>query len=111
MKTYILLLIIVIVSIIMVLFESFVDNNFKPSMPKQYMKLLSPIQDLDRSCDELGYKISSMPLTCVRKDGTYDMESNCKCVDDNNYCTVCYPKININRHNYQDLQRSKGLPR
>ena len=48
-----------------------------------------------------------MPMTCVRKDGKFDMMSNCKCVDDDNYCTVCYNSIDIDSHNYNILTSIK----
>ena len=43
----------------------------------------------------------------MTKKGKVDMKSNCKCVDDDNYCTVCYNPIDIDNHNYQIITSIK----
>ena len=111
MKIVILIVIIIVASILYILFERFVNTDInnpnEPYIFRYQPKYLFPTQDLDNSCKDLGFKIASMPMTCVRKDGKYDMKSNCKCIDDDNYCTVCYNPIDINSHNYNILTSIK----
>lgn len=103
MRTYILFIILILSCISFTLIEKYKEPIIFNKYPQMY-----PIQDLDNSCKKLGYKIASMPTKCIKKGGSYDLNSNCKCMDDNNYCTVCYDSINIKTHNYNLVQSIKN---
>jgi hypothetical protein len=85
---------------------SVIEKYEEPSIFKKFPRLY-PIQDINKKCKEQGYKIASMPTICYKKDGTYDKKSNCMCMDDNGYCTVCYDSVNIKTHNFNIINSIK----
>lgn len=56
-------------------------------------KLLFPVRNLDRECREKGYSASFMPMSCIKKNGYFSNHRNCKCIDKDGFCAICYPKI------------------
>tara|TARA_B110000037_G_C16915440_1_gene422065 strand:- start:85 stop:528 length:444 start_codon:yes stop_codon:yes gene_type:complete len=102
MNIYILLIIIIVSSFLYVILERYTE-------PKIFNPILSlyPIQDKDHSCKDMGFKIATTPHICIKKDGEYDIKSNCKCTDNNNFCTVCYDSINMDIHKSNILKTNK----
>ena len=87
----ILLLIIIIIAI------------FRPPTVEGYNQLLYPTKGLQKECAEKGYLPAYMPSTCIKKDGYFNNQQNCKCMDNEGYCTICYPQVE-----HEGLQVSEG---
>lgn len=66
-------------------------------------KLLYPTKGLQKECNEKGYLPAYMPTSCIKKDGYFNNQRNCKCVDKEGYCTICYPAIQ-----HEGLQVAEG---
>jgi hypothetical protein len=49
----------------------------------------------DDDCKKMGLKPAYNPSVCTEED-SYEPSANCKCVDNNNNCKLCYDKIKFN---------------
>jgi hypothetical protein len=58
---------------------------------------LFPVYSLGDMCQEKGLFASDVNRLCLKKDGTYEPLSNCKCEDQEGNCEICYPPVNIDR--------------
>ena len=91
----ILLLIIIIIAI------------FRPPIVEGYQRnqvqLLYPTKGLQKQCASEGYLPAYMPSSCIKRDGYFNNQRNCKCVDQEGYCTICYPQVE-----HEGLQVSEG---
>lgn len=68
--------------------------------PETNNSQLFPVRKLDLECREKGLFGSFMPRVCNRTSGL-DVTRNCKCVDKNGVCQICYDSIAIKNHNYK----------
>ena len=76
-------------------FENYSNKEENVANIDPMVDMLYPTKKLVNECEKLGhYPPSYMPMKCIRKDGTIDQLSNCKCVDKtHSYCSICYPEI------------------
>ena len=77
----ILLLIILLVSIFAVTAVNYI------------IKLLFPLIYLVRECRDKQYSTSFMLMFCIKKNGYFCNHRNGKCIDEDGYCAICYPKV------------------
>jgi len=59
-----------------------------------FSSLLYPTKGLTKECKALGLKPAFMPSSCIKKNGYFNNHRNCKCVDNEGYCAICYPETN-----------------
>lgn len=64
------------------------------SRMESFSSLLYPTKGLAKECEAQGLKPAFMPSSCIKKNGYFNNHRNCKCVDKEGYCAVCYPQIN-----------------
>ena len=81
-----LLIIILFISVFAIYNESF-SNNVKNKNG------LFGARSLDRYCKSRGLRASFMPASCLKRNGYYSNQRNCKCIGDDGYCDICFPKI------------------
>jgi hypothetical protein len=56
-------------------------------------KYLYPVKD--EHCEIQNLKKAYGPTMCILKDGTFNLHTNCRCVDPNTGdCEECYPTVN-----------------
>lgn len=66
-------------------------NNFRVN--EKFSNYLFPIKGLEKECEKKGLKPAYLPTSCLNSNGNIKPFSNCKCVDDEGVCKICYPKI------------------
>jgi len=89
-KTIIVSLIIISIIIITIIIIQLNQNKY---IENYQDKLLYPTKGLKKECAQEGYLPAYMPSSCIKKDGYYNSLRNCKCVDNDGYCTICYEEI------------------
>ncbi len=69
----------------------------------------------DTYCEDQGLKKAHGPTMCVFEDGSFDLHTNCRCVDPaTGYCKECYPRVKkkfttlISKKKWQQLMEDRG---
>jgi len=77
-------------------------------------KYLYPVRD--EHCEIQGLDKAYGPTMCILENGTFDLHSNCRCVDPNTgICKECYPDVEkpfatlISKKKYKKLLRNRNL--
>ena len=89
-KNIIVSLIILSIIILSIIIIQFIQNRY---IENYQDKLLYPTKGLKKECAQEGYLPAYMPSSCIKKNGYYNNLRNCKCVDNDGYCTICYEEI------------------
>lgn len=103
MECYIIIILIVIFIILSLVNEYIYRENFK--------NYLYPVKGLEKECNEGGYKPAYMPTTCVL-EGKLKAYQNCKCINEEGECKICYPRIKKKKdrkaiYNPEDYRKKK----
>jgi hypothetical protein len=72
-----------------------------------------PVRDV--FCEEQGLKKAYGPTMCVFEDGTFNLHTNCRCVDPvTGYCKECYPEVKkqfatlISKKKWRRMMKNRG---
>jgi hypothetical protein len=73
------------------------EEDYNPEKLQEYFgnlqENLSSTSNDENECKKRGLKLAKNPSVCTEED-SYEPSANCKCVDDDDNCKLCYSKIN-----------------